>query len=367
MFLKSLKLTNFRNYYSLNIDFDKRPVILIGNNAAGKSSLLEAIYFLSTTKSSRAETDSELIKYEQVFSRVEAVVGTNGDEVSLLLTLENNPETGFKKRVTINGVGRRVVDFLGTLEAVIFSPTDINMVTGSPALRRWHLDLALAQSDKDYKKHLTLYGEFLTSRNRVLKRIKEGLSRTDELDYWTEELVKNGIVVSEKRKLFFEFLNDLKTDLGQFRFDYRQSEISEEKLKQYQGREVAASSTLVGPHRDDFDFVIPGGTKDPDPSLVVQDDLGRNLSHFGSRGEQRIATLAFKLGQLEYMAKISLKRPILLLDDVFSELDVSHRAAVVAIVKNQQTIIATVELENIPRDFLNSARILKVDSGQISE
>ena len=273
------------------------------------------------------------------------------DESNLLITLENNEQQFFKKRVFVNGIGRRVIDFIGTLEAVIFSPSDINMVTGAPALRRWHLDLALAQSDKDYKKHLTSYGEFLTARNKVLKRIKEGLSKTDELDYWTEGLASNGIIIMQKRESLFSFLNNLKTDLGNFSFSYNQSGISLEKLKQYQGREVAAASTLIGPHRDDF-------------SLNLRD---QNLAHFGSRGEQRVATLAFKLGQLEYMAKTSALRPVLLLDDVFSELDHFHRAAVVAIVKNQQTIIATVELENIPPEFLSAARLIKVEDGKFVE
>lgn len=347
MFLKQLNLTNFRNYAVLNLNFDHRPTILVGDNAAGKSNLLEAIYLLSTTKSLRAQTEDELIQKGQEFTRVEGFV----DENTELLVIINRPteEVNFKKKVVVNGISRRVVDFIGNLPAVIFYPADINMVTGAPSLRRWHLDLSLAQIDPEYKKALTLYGQFLTTRNRVLKKIREGHGRQDELDYWTKGVVENGKIISEKRLTFFEFVNSLEKPLGEFRFQYRPSEVTAEKLIQTNGREVAAAATLIGPHRDDFVILL----------------AGRSLARFGSRGEQRTATLAFKLAQLEYMAKILGKRPIFLLDDVFSELDVMHRAHVVEVVTKQQTIIAIVELENIPQGFLDSARILRVEEGKI--
>lgn len=350
MNLAQLNLTNFRNYSTLTLDFDNRPTILVGNNAAGKSNILESIYLLSTTKSERVETEDELIKKEESFTKVEGLLTQPETE---LLVIINHPteELIFRKKVLVNGISRRAVDFIGNLPAVIFYPSDINMVTGSPSLRRWHLDLALAQIDSVYKKSLTSYEQFLTSRNRVLKRIREGKARIDELDYWTKGLLDNGKIISDKRKDFFEFINSLTTPLGNFLFEFKPSEISTEKLLETNGREVAAAVTLIGPHRDDF----------------IMELEQRNLAHFGSRGEQRTATLAFKLAQLEYMAKILGKRPILLLDDVFSELDANHRAHVVEIVRQQQTIIATVELENIPKSFLDSARILSVEDGKIKE
>ena len=353
VFLKQLNLTNFRNYSTLELNFDHRPTILVSNNAAGKSNLLEAIYLLSITKSLRAETEDELIKEGQEFLRVEGFVDDPpaGGETELLVII-NRPtkEVKFKKKAMVNGIGRRVTDFIGNLPAVIFYPSDINLITGPPSLRRWHLDLGLAQIDPVYKKALTLYEQFLTARNRVLKRIREGEGKKDELTYWTDGLIKEGKVISDKRKEFFEFINPpTGGPLGSFKFEYKPSEVTIERLTETNGREVAAAATLIGPHRDDF-------------NILLED---RNLAHFGSRGEQRTATLAFKLLQLEYMAKILGKRPILLLDDVFSELDAEHRAHVVEIVTKQQTIIATVELENIPQAFLDSARILKVEDGKI--
>lgn len=349
MFLKRLNLTNFRNYSTLELSFDQRPTILVGNNAAGKSNILEAVYLLSTTKSLRVEREDELIKEGEDFTRVESFLENDGDSELLVIINTPNKEVLFRKKVLVNGITRRVTDFIGNLPAVIFYPSDINLITGSPSLRRWHLDLCLAQIDPQYKKSLTAYEQFLTARNRVLKSIREGHSKRDELRFWTDELVKNGRVISEKRLAFFDFVNGLEKPLGEFRFDYRRSEISVERLIETNDREVVAAATLIGPHRDDFTIFLEG----------------RNVAHFGSRGEQRTATLAFKLTQLEYMANSIGQRPILLLDDVFSELDGNHRAHVIEVVSKQQTIIATVELENIPQEFLDSARILRVEDGHV--
>lgn len=355
MFLQQINLTNFRNYSQLDLQFDHHPTILVGNNAAGKSNILEAIYLLSTTKSIRVENENELIKDSEAFTRMEGFLTEPETELLVMINRQTEdisparPAGGFRKKVLVNGISRRTIDFIGNLPAVIFYPSDINMVTGSPSLRRWHLDLSLAQIDPDYKKTLTLYEQFLTARNRVLKRIREGHGKVDELTYWTDGLVEKGKAISGKRQEFFAYINSLEKPLGEFIFEYHRSEISTEKLIETNGREVAAAATLIGPHRDDF--------------LILLEN--RNLAHFGSRGEQRTATLAFKLAQLEYMAKILGKRPILLLDDVFSELDANHRAHVIEIVSKQQTIIATVELENIPQNFLDSARILRVEDGKI--
>lgn len=339
-------MLNFRNYSDLNLELNEQPTILVGNNAAGKSNLLEAIYFLSTTKSGRVDEERELIKQGEEITRVQGTV----DSEQLEITLQNTQDQ-FSKKVKVNGVPRRTVDFIGNLPTVIFYPWDINMVTGPPSLRRWHLDMALAQVDSQYKKSLTLYEQVLTNRNRVLKRIKEGQGRIDELDFWTEELIKNGQVIQSAREAFLQAMNSFNSPLGKFVFEYKESLLTNERLHEYNGREIQASVSLIGPHRDDF----------------VLKMYGRNLARFGSRGEQRLATLAFKLAQLEYMALTLGQRPILLLDDVFSELDSSHRAAVVEVVGRQQTILSAVELENLPKEFLKKARILKVTNGEIHE
>ncbi len=224
MFLKSLNLVNFRNYSNLELKFDERPTIFIGNNAAGKSNILEAVYLLSTSKSQRVENENELIKEGEEFLKVEGFV-ENGGETELLVIINKNMDevsldrSTKRKKVSVNGISRRTVDFIGNLPAVIFHPSDINMVTGAPSLRRWHLDLGLAQIDASYKKTLTQYEQFLTSRNRVLKKIREGHGKFDELDYWTNELVKLGEGIRVKREEFFQFINSLETPLGEFKFE----------------------------------------------------------------------------------------------------------------------------------------------------
>ena len=349
MFLKRLNLSNYRNYSTLELNFDERPTILVGNNAAGKSNILEAIYLLSTTKSQRAETEDQLIKKKETFAKIEGFVENSGETELLVILNIPTKELLFRKKVMINGVGRKTTDFIGYLPAVIFYPLDINLITGSPSLRRWHLDLALVQIDTGYKKALTLYEQFLQARNKILKKIKEGNGAGAELDYWTGGLIAQGNIIAGKRKDFFEFSGFLEKSLGDFKFEYRPSQLTKERLMEINSREIAAATTLIGPHRDDFKVFL----------------FERDMAFFGSRGEQRTATLAFKLAQLEYMAKVLGKRPLLLLDDVFSELDADHRAHVVEVVSKQQTVIATVELENIPKKFLDSARILKVADGKL--
>lgn len=364
MLIKKLVLANFRNYSKLDFEFSETPTIFTGLNGAGKSNILEALYLLATTKSPRIEEEIEFIKKSTEAATIKGFISDGGDTNELLITLAGNSSfvgtdsdiKRFGKRVSVNGVGKRIIDFIGIFPCVIFWPADINMITGSPSLRRWHLDLSLAQTHRGYKdgvipykKALTLYEQVLSSRNKVLRRIKEGQGRPDELKFWTDELIKYGDIISSKRKEYFEFINQFSNPLGNFKFEYKQNILSLEKLEKYRDREVAAMSTLIGPHRDDFQIFL--------------DD--RNMAKFGSRGEQRMATLAFKIAQLEMMAYILGERPTLLLDDVFSELDMHHRAVVADVARKQQTIIATVELENIPQDFLDSSRILRVEDGRL--
>lgn len=353
MFLKTLKLTNFRNFSKIDLDFSK-TTLLIGENAQGKSNFLEAIYFLATTKSPRAEKDAQLIKDGNIGCFVEGFIeGKMQSEAESEITkLEIGMQikelgNSLEKRVKVNGVPRRSVDYIGNLVVVHFSPEDINLVTGPPALRRWHIDLCLAQIDRLYKNSLTKYHEAITSRNRVLKRIKEGLSRTDELTFWSRQVIDFGMVVSEKRRDFFESINDLKSE-DQFQFDYLENILTANRLQEYLGREIMAANTLIGPHRDDFTF--HQGKK--------------NMAHFGSRGEQRTAVLDLKLAELQFIKQFKNTCPVLLLDDVFSELDTAHREYVISAVSGQQTIISAVENEQIPQSFLKKVQVINVEKGK---
>ncbi|MCL5784039.1 MAG: DNA replication and repair protein RecF [Patescibacteria group bacterium] len=370
MLLKKLKLTNFRNISTLELSFSP-TTLFIGKNAQGKSNILESIYFLATTKSSRAQIDMQLIKQGEEFSRVEGEVveslQSKDQEVAEVTKLEIAMQLRsdaavegarvVEKRVKVNGIPRRVTDYIGNLVAVYFSPEDINLVSGPPALRRWHLDLSLAQIDKQYKQALNEYSLALVSRNRLLKRIKEGLAKISELEFWTEKMIESGKVITEKRHHFFQVINEeatqlnsLTNSLGEFKYMYQQSLLSLKRLEEYQPREIAAATSLIGPHRDDFTFILNG----------------RHLGSFGSRGEQRTAVLWLKLAQLQFINKVKQTKPILLLDDVFSELDSEHRDYIISLVKDQQTVITAVENEQIPEEFLKSVKVIRVEKGNLS-
>lgn len=353
MFLKKLRLANYRNFTDLNLEFDK-TTLLLGDNAQGKSNLLEAVYFLATTKSLRADPDIQLIKQGESFCRVEGEVEKDKELTGLEIVVQKRPEEegeGLFKRVKVNGVPRRTLDYIGHLAVVHFSPEDINLVSGPPALRRWHIDLVLAQVDREYKRAITDYVSVVASRNKLLKRIKEGQARMEELDFWTGKLLEFGLIVTVKREAFFDFLNSHTAGkVGKFNFIYHKNELTPERLTHYQEREIAASASLIGPHRDDFVF----------------EREGQNLAHFGSRGQQRIAVLELKLAELKFMNEIVQSSPVLLLDDVFSELDEEHRQYVLSLVEDQQTIISAVAGERIPQKLVKSARVVLVEKGRIA-
>lgn len=356
MFLKSIKLTNFRNYSSQDFEFKTPVTVLLGDNAQGKSNFLESIYFLSTTKSPKADLDLDLIKNGEDVCRVEGSVEGVEEGVELEIAMQNiegnlteQVRASGTKRVKVNGVPRRVIDYIGNLSVVSFSPEDINLVTGPPSLRRWHIDLTLAQIDRAYKSALTNYGEIITRKNRLLKMIREGEASLDELSFWTKEQLELGEIVARKRRLFFEFLNSSERGMGQFQFEYLESTLIKERLDEYQSREIAAAASLIGPHRDDFLFKIGE----------------RDLAKFGSRGEHRTAVLDLKLTEASFIETVIGSRPTLLLDDVFSELDISHQEHVLSLILLQQTVLAAVDLTTQVKDKLKEATFLSVKEGSL--
>ena len=349
MFLKSLKLVNFRSYRNLGFEFSAPITILVGKNAQGKSNFLEGIYYLATAKSVRAGREEELIKQGSDFLRVAGQVEAGDTKTELEVAMQNLAGR-LKKRVKLNGIARKVSEYAGNLAAVLFSPEDINLVSGAPSLRRYFIDQILSQIDRDYRKALSSYENLLTRKNRVLKRVREGIGRRDELDYWSDAQLVLGAAIVRKREEFFAFINSSGQKLGNFEYEYLESQISLERLRQYREREVEAAASLIGPHRDDFLFKLNG----------------QNLAKFGSRGEMRTAVLDLKLAEVSFIENSLGFRPVLLLDDIFSELDLEHRRHVVALSALQQTVISTVELdEALKRDF-NKASLYFVENGQIS-
>ena len=396
MELMSLSVQNFRTYKKQTFEFSPFITLIIGPNAVGKTNIIEAIYTCAIGKSFRAETESDMVRWGEEIARISAVViigntnnvnptslrnaGLRGaseyemvnktEDTRLELVITTGVVNGEKvpiKKYMVNGVSRRQIDFVGNLRIVLFSPSDLEIVTDSPSLRRQYLNSVLVQTDREYRRNLLSYERGLRQRNRLLDVIKEGKAQRSQLLFWDQLLIKTGSYLTDIRGSYIDFVNEYVLNDFHYRIIYDKSIISELRLEQYKEEEVAAGSTLVGPQRDDFIVTKSqisrrrqgyGGQA----NLKSQDaEEWRDVSRFGSRGEQRLAVLWLKLAELEFLTERSREagsglakqdlasqdsaRPILLLDDIFSELDEESRNIVLSIIDKQQTIITSAEEE----------------------
>ena len=235
--------------------------------------------------------------------------------------------------------------FVEHFKTVLFRPEDLEIVLGSPSKRREYLNAVLVQTDKEYYRSLLAYKKGVKQRNKILIRIREGATSKEQLYFWDKLLVKNGTVITAKRRQLIEFISSCQTkkDLCiNLRYDH--SVISEKRLAQYEQATIAAGTTWVGPHRDDF--TIMTGSK--------------NLAFFGSRGEQRLAVLSLKLSELTYINQTTGEKPVLLLDDIFSELDEEHRSLVFEAMEDHQTVVTTTETDWLPAKFLDKMEVIKI-------
>ena len=349
MRLMRLGFKNFRNLEDTEIWFDKTSTVLIGDNAQGKTNLLECIYFISTGKPVKTDTDEEVIKFGGESVNVEGFIESTEREEVKLSTIIQKTEAGLRKRLLVNDIPRRVIDYAGNMIVVFFRPEDIELITGSPSIRREYIDQTIGQIDRDYRKVLSSYQKVVTQKNKLLKRIREGLAKRDELDFWNDQQLKLGKELQSKRKDFFEKINSYEKNFGEFEYKYSPNLISQSRLDEVKEREIPAAVCLVGPHRDDFQFF----------------EIEKDLSKYGSRGEQRTAVLDLKITELSFFEDRIGARPVLLLDDIFSELDESHRKHVLDLARLQQTIIASVEYDEYLKNALKTSQILKVKNGVI--
>jgi len=337
MLIQKVRLNEFRNFKTKLLEFFPNTTVIIGPNASGKTNVLESLFLLSTGKSFHARIEEEMVNYDADLARVKGRVKTDGVVVDLEAVLtrglldigKSAPEKIAKKRLLVNGVGKRLIDFAGNFKVTLFGPWDLDLVTESPTIRRRFMDMVISQIDREYRRASLSYEKGLRQRNRLLLRIREeGLSRS-QLLYWNHLLIKNGDYISEKRDEFIAFVNSTgKIDNQRFLLTYDRSAISEARLEEYADEEIAAATTLVGPHRDDF---------------IFKKEEERELSRYGSRGEQRMSVLWLKLAELAFIESKTGERPTLLLDDIFSELDHKHREVVVKLCEKQQTIITTAD------------------------
>jgi DNA replication and repair protein RecF len=263
---------------------------------------------------------------EVVLTRGQITVGEDPEKV----------EKVARKKLLVNGIAKRLIDFAGNLRVVLFAPHDLLLVTESPSVRRRFLDVVLSQVNREYRRSVLSFEKGLRQRNKLLWQIRENRitgSARSMLLFWNKLLIKNGDYIGRERNKFIEFVNagNFHFSSPNFHLEYDKSAISEGRLAQYAQEEVAAATTLVGPHRDDFVFKIGKNSK------------VRSLDSFGSRGEQRMGVLWLKMAELGFVKEITKEDPILLLDDIFSELDHEHRGIVMDAITGQQTIITAAD------------------------
>lgn len=335
MKIHDLKLTNYRNHSKLALDLDEKLTLITGPNGSGKSNILEAIHILSTGKSARSRYDKDLIQYNKSFCTVSAKISTNEEEFDMELQIVGSEKGGNLsiKKAKINKVAKSIQYFTGIFNSVLFSPEDIQLITGSPSERRRYMDDLISQVDRDYKRALSDYVKAVRQRNKLLENIAEGNGGYDQIDFYTNQALTNGTLIQEKREKMFKNIKSIIAENGiklggehtKLDLEYKKNEISKERLEEFKSREIAARTCLIGPHRDDFEIHFNK----------------HNVSEFGSRGEQRTCVLALKLAEIEYIERIKKERPVLLLDDIFSELDARHQEAVLQTIEGQQTTITS--------------------------
>jgi DNA replication and repair protein RecF len=338
MEIRNIRLTNFRNHIAFETSFAPGINLITGPNGTGKTNVLEAIALLSATKSYKAQYDRDMINHHKDFTRVEGTVADEGEDLELEIFIQKNPQhmnTSVKK-AKVNKVARSLFNFLGRLTTVMFSPEEIDIITGSPAGRRKFIDTALYQLDPLYKKNHLEYLAAVRQRNKVLEKIAEFGRGQDEIGFWNTKIVQNGVFIQDKRKLFLDSLNEGLRGYGKILdgqdtsidVTYIRSEVDYDRLHEYFPKEIYAKKTLIGPHREDIGVNFNGF----------------NISGFASRGQQRTAILALKLAEIDYFTKVRDSKPVLILDDIFSELDGKHEEAVLGAIKNHQSVLTATHL-----------------------
>lgn len=356
MYLSKVLLQNFRSYNQHLFEFDQGLNIIVGPNGCGKTNILESIFLLASGKSFRSSSQSQMINWESYFTSVRAKVLNKGEENEIEIKLIKDPQAisgTVCRKFYIQKVEKPRKKYLGILKTVIFHPEDIRLITGSPTRRREFLDHIFSQVEWRYSSALSQYNKALKHRNELLDLIKINKAAKSELFYWDQSLIKNSEIINHFRSSFIKSVNSffkMHEDL-QIRtifLNYRPSLINQEKLDRNYQLDLARGCTQSGIHRDDFSF---------DNSIFPSKD--KNLAFWGSRGQQRLAVLALRLAQINYLEETYGDTPILLLDDIFSELDPEHRDLVTKTCRHYQTIFTSSEPDII--NLLPKARIISVE------
>jgi len=369
MFIDKLQLKNYRNYADLELSFESQINIFQGNNAQGKTNVLEAIYLLALAKSHRTSKEKELVQWGHSFSVIKGLLQTRRGNVNLEVQLSSKG-----KKAKVNHLEqRKLSEYVGNFNVIMFAPEDLTLVKGSPQHRRKFLDVEIAQVSPSYLYHLTQYQKIIQQRNNLLKDFtKDNKNKEEMLEIWNSQLLIHGVKVISKRNLFIQKLekwakeihtgiSDAKEELSLIykssvniedgsNDDSQLTEQFRQHLEKGKKQELQRGTSLIGPHRDDFEIYI---------NQV-------NAQIYGSQGQQRTTALSLKLAEIELIHDEVGEYPVLLLDDVLSELDQIRQTQLIQTIKNKvQTMITTTSIDGIDRNTLRESSIFYVEKGSI--
>jgi len=366
MIISSLNLSNFRNYGILHLDFSKGINIFCGDNAQGKTNILEAVYLCSTNKSHRGAKDKEMISFGQEESHLNMAAFKDDMDYRIDMHLKRSKSKG----IAVNRVPiRKTADYLGLIKCVFFSPEDLQIVKEGPSERRRFMDTELCMLDKIYINALTQYKKALDQRNQLLKDISFQPSLLETLDIWDEQLVKFGTEIIRRRKEFIRELREIVTSVHENISGGRESlfvdyepDVSEdlfsEELKRSRDKDIRTKTTNCGPHRDDMSFLII--TKRGE---AAEQSIDARI--YGSQGQMRTCALSLKMAEIELLKRKTGDTPVLLLDDVLSELDSGRQQFLLNSIKGIQTLITCTGLEDFVRHQFEVHRVYRVIDGKV--
>lgn len=362
MRIEQLKLINFRNYSNLDIEFNNKLNIIIGNNAQGKTNILEAIYYLSISKSFLSINDKNVIKHNELYSFIKGKINYLNKINNLQISINQNS----KKLEINNNEIKRHCDFIGKLKVIIYYPDSLRIIKDGPSNRRKFLNIEISQLYLKYIKLLNEFNVVLKQRNEYLKVMKNGNINVDYYNIITDKFISLSVDIYKYRKDFIENINKYIGNIfyyiantSDLKIYYdTQIDISDnniklnlyEKIKSNYDREILYGTSLIGPHRDDFSF------KTNETDLLL----------YGSQGQQKMAVLALKLAEIDVFMDICSEYPVLLLDDLFSELDIDKRNKVISYLNRDiQTIVTTTDIANIDDKTIKEAYIFKINNGEV--
>lgn len=359
MIIKSIELSNFRNYEELNIQFDDGTNILYGDNAQGKTNILEAAFMSGTTKSHKGSKDKEIIRFDAEEAHIRTIVLKNEKEYQIDMHLRNRGSKG----VAINKIPiKKASELFGILNIVFFSPEDLNIIKNGPSERRRFLDAELCQLDKLYLSDLTKYNKILNQRNKLLKDIYYRHDLIETLPVWDAQLLETGKRIIQRRKVFIEELNEIIGTIHSnisggkehliLKYEPNIDEIFfEDELLKAKQKDLKLCQTTVGPHRDDMLFSVNN----------------IDIRKYGSQGQQRTSALSLKLAEIEIVKKSIHNTPVLLLDDVLSELDSNRQNYLLNSISDIQTIITCTGLEEFVKNRFHINKVFRVVNGKVYE